>query len=315
MTQPPSPHTPSTELPGCWWHPNRQTGLSCVRCGRPACPDCLREASVGYQCIDCVQLARRESHTQRRRYRSAGYGSRTVAGARLSQRLIVTPVLIALNVLIYAITAAQAGSAMNNQASPLFLDWVEQPASIVLYGEWWRLFTTGFLHYGLIHIAVNMFSLWVLGRELEPLLGKIRFTAVYLVSLLGGSLAVFLFDNVLQQAAGASGAIYGLLGGILVAVLRLRLNPAPAIGIIVINLVISVSIANISLLAHLGGLIVGALATVALVYAPEKRRTQWQVGAIVVLVVALVGLALLRDAQLANLSCGYVRGGQVVCST
>jgi len=286
-----------------------------VRCGRPACPECLREASVGYQCIDCVQVARRESRTRQRQYRSAGYGSRTVAGARLSQRLIVTPVLIALNVLIYVVTAAQAGSPMQNQASPLFLDWVLQPASIVLYDEWWRLFTNGFLHYGLIHIAVNMFSLWVLGRELEPLLGKARFTAVYLVSLLGGSLAVFLFDDVLQEAAGASGAIYGLLGGILIAVLRLRLNPGPAIGIIAINLIISVSIANISLLAHLGGLVVGAIATAAMVYAPEKRRVQWQAGALVVIVIALVGLVLLRDAQLADLACGYVRGGQVACTT
>ena len=314
MTQPPSPHTPPAGLPGCWWHPNRQTALSCVRCGRPACPDCLREASVGYQCVDCVQTARRATQSRQRQYRSAGYGARTVAGARLSQRLVVTPVLVALNVLIYAITAAQAGSPMQNQSSSLFLDWVLWPASIVLDDQWWRLVTSGFLHYGVIHIAVNMFSLYVLGREIEVLLGKVRFVAVYLVSLLGGSVVVYAFGNINQTTAGASGAIYGLLGGILVAVLRLRLNPAPAIGIIVLNLVITVSIPGISLLAHLGGLVTGALATAAMVYAPEKRRAQWQAAAVVVLAVALAGLVLFRDGQLADLACGYARN-QVVCST
>ncbi|HJQ46068.1 MAG TPA: rhomboid family intramembrane serine protease [Amycolatopsis sp.] len=313
MTEPPTSHTPAA-LPGCWWHPSRQTGLSCVRCGRPACPDCLREASVGYQCVDCVQTARRETQTQRRQYRAAGYGTRTVAGARLPRRVVVTPVLIALNVLIYVITAAQAGSPMQNQAAPLFLDWVLWPASIALDDQWWRLLTAGFLHFGVIHIAVNMFSLYIIGREVEVLLGKVRFVAVYVLSLLGGSAAVYAFGDINQTTAGASGAIYGLLGGILVAVLRLKLNPAPAIGIIVLNLVITVSIPGISLLGHLGGLVTGGLVTAAMVYAPEKGRTQWQVAAVVVLAAALAGLVLYRDSQLADLACGYVRG-QVVCST
>ncbi|HVW44517.1 MAG TPA: rhomboid family intramembrane serine protease [Amycolatopsis sp.] len=261
-----------------------------------------------------MQTARRETQTQRRQYRSAGYGARTVAGARLSERLVVTPVLIALNVLIYAITAVQAASPMQNQSAPLFSDWVLWPASIALDDQWWRLLTAGFLHFGVIHIAVNMFSLYVIGRETELLFGKIRFLAVYLLSLLGGSAVVYAFGDVTQTTAGASGAIYGLLGGVLVAVLRLRLNPVPAIGVIVLNLVITVSIPGISLLGHLGGLVTGALATAAMVYAPEKRRVWWQASAVVVLAAALVGLVLLRDSQLANLTCGYVRN-QVVCST
>ena len=314
MTQPPSPHTPPAALPGCWWHPNRRTGLSCVRCGRPACPDCLREASVGYQCIDCVQTARRQTRTQQRQYRSAGYGARTVAGARLSDRAVVTPVLIALNVLIYAITAVQAHSPMQNQSAPLFLDWVLWPASIALDDQWWRLVTGGFLHFGIIHIAVNMFSLYIIGREIEALLGKVRFLAVYGLSLLGGSVVVYAFGDINQTTAGASGAIYGLLGGILVAVLKLRLNPAPAIGIIVLNLIITVSIPGISLLGHLGGLVTGALISAAMVYAPEKGRAGWQAAAVLVLAAALVGLVVFRDSQLADLTCGYVRG-QVVCST
>lgn len=267
---------------------------------------------MGAQCIDCVQAGRRQDVGQRRQYRAAGYGARTIAGARLSNRLVVTPTLIALNVLVYAITAVEAKSPTSNQASDLFGSWVLWPLGVA-GGEWWRLITAGFLHYGPIHLAVNMFSLWIIGREMEMLLGKARFVALYLVSLLGGSLLVYLFGSVNGPTAGASGAIYGLLGGILIAVLRLKMNPVPAIGTIVLNLIITVSLPNISLFGHLGGLIVGALVTAALVYAPEKNRVGWQVTAVTVAVVALVGLYFYRDAQLASVFCDD-SGAQLSCS-
>ncbi|WP_312868131.1 rhomboid family intramembrane serine protease [Amycolatopsis pithecellobii] len=252
---------------------------------------------MGAQCIDCVQAGRRQDAGQRRQYQPAGYGARTIAGARLSSRPVVTPVLISLNVLVYGVTALEAGSPMNNQASDLFNAWVLWPLGVA-GGEWWRLVTSGFLHYGAIHLAVNMFSLWIIGRELEILLGKVRFVALYAISLLGGSLLVFQFGGVNGPTAGASGAIYGLLGGVLIAVLRLKLNPGPAIGTIVLNLVLTVSLPNISLFAHLGGLIVGALATAALVYAPAKNRVAWQVCALMLLALALLALYFYRDAQL-----------------
>ncbi|PXY31727.1 rhomboid family intramembrane serine protease [Prauserella muralis] len=309
MSQPPYPPQSGQPyqqeaLPGCWWHPNRQTGLRCVRCDRPACPDCLREASVGYQCVDCVQAGRQQQRVQAVQYRRAGYGARTVAGARLSQRAVVTPALIAVNVLVYVVTAVQARSPMNNDSSQLFADGVLWPAGIVVRDEWWRLVTSGFLHYGLIHIGMNMLALWILGRDLEILLGKVRFLAVYAVSLLGGAAAVFVFEDIRTGTAGASGAIYGLMGALLVAVLRLRLNPGAAIGIIVLNLILSVSIPGISLLGHLGGLVVGALAMAAMVYAPEKQRVVYQAGTVLVLTAALAGLVVYRDAQLAAQLCG-----------
>ncbi|NIH77628.1 rhomboid family intramembrane serine protease [Amycolatopsis viridis] len=308
-TPPHPPATPSPQqsaLPGCWWHPSRPTGLSCVRCGRPACPECLREASVGYQCIDCAQVGRREQRVQQ-------YTPRTVAGARVSHRPVVTPVLIVLNVIAYAITAAQAGSLTGNDSARLFGDGVLWPLAIAGQGEWWRLVASGFLHYGPFHLAVNMFALWVLGRDMETLLGRVRFAALYLVSLLGGAVSVYLFDAVGRGTAGASGAIYGLLGGLLVAVIRLRLNPAYAIGTIVLNLVITVSIPNISLLGHLGGLVVGALVTAAMVYAPVKGRRYWQGATVAVLLIALVVLVFVRDAQLAGVVCGY-HGDELYCA-
>jgi len=231
----------------------------------------------------------------------------------VSHRPVITPVLIVLNVLVYGISVAQAGDFSGNDKAPLFADGVLWPLAVAGQGEWWRLVVSGFLHYGPIHLAVNMLALWILGRDMETLLGRARFAALYLVSLLGGAVAVYLFDGVSRGTAGASGAIYGLLGAMLVAVIRLRLNPAYAIGTIVLNLVITVSLPNISLLGHLGGLVVGALATAAMVYAPAKNRAYWQGGAVAVLVVALVALVFVRDAQLASAVC-MTRGGELYCA-
>jgi membrane associated rhomboid family serine protease len=313
VNQPPQPQ-PSQQaaLPGCWWHPNRQTGLSCARCGRPACPDCLRDAAVGFQCIDCVQTGQKQQKVQRKQHDQAGLTSRTIVGAKYSQRAVVTPVLIALNVLVYLVTAVQAKSPMENQHAQLFIDGVLFSPSIAFDGEWWRLFISGFLHYGLIHLAVNMFSLWMLGKDLELLLGKARFTAVYLLSLLGGSISVFVFDDPGRPTAGASGAIYGLLGAILIVILKLKMNPTQVIGVIALNLVISVSIPNISLLGHLGGFVIGAVAMAALVFAPLKNRAAWQTGTLVVLTVALIGMFALRDNRLEQETCG-IKGNDYVC--
>lgn len=293
MSTPPGPPEPwgtQAAMPGCVRHPDRPTGLRCTRCDRPACPECLREASVGYQCVDCVNEGRQ---TIRR--------PTTVAGAEGSKRLIVVPVLIVLNVAVFAYTVYQAQDFAHNENSELFVDWFLGPA-ITASGEWWRLVTSGFLHYGPVHIALNMIALFVLGRDLEPLLGRLRFIAVYLVSLLGGGAAVFLFDNECVATAGASGAVFGLMGGIAVVVFRLKLNPGPALGIIALNIFISVTLPGISLLGHLGGLVVGAIATAAMVYAPVRSRLLWQAGTVVGLAVALVGLILVRDAQFGDLS-------------
>ena len=291
----------------CWWHPDRQTGLRCVRCGRYACPDCLREASVGYQCVDCVHAARRQAKTQASAHRRSGFGYRTVAGARAASRVVVTPVLIGLNVVVYLATAVQAQSLMANQSAPMFEDGTLFTPFVAMNDEWWRLVTSGFLHFGLLHLAVNMLALWVLGRDLELLLGRVRYLGVYLLSLLGGSVAVFAFESLNTSTAGASGAVYGVLGGVLVAVLRLKLNPMPVIGVIAINLFISVQIPGISLLGHLGGLVIGALATAAMVYAPERRRVTMQATVAGLLLVALVGIVVTRDAQLtADVICRQV---------
>jgi membrane associated rhomboid family serine protease len=246
--------------PVCARHPGRETAVRCTRCNRPACPACLREASVGYQCVDCVAADARS------RPRSSA-----VAWSAQASPSVVTPILIAINVAVFVMTVVQAGSVSNNSEAPLFGQWALQPAAVA-QGAWWQLVTSGFLHIGPLHLAFNMIALWVIGRDLERVLGRVRFLVVYLVSLLGGSLVVYLFANPMSDTAGASGAVFGLMGGLAVVLMRLRLSPRPALTIIVLNVAISFVVPNISILGHLGGLAFGTALTAAMVYGPQRRR-------------------------------------------
>ncbi|MFF0489159.1 rhomboid family intramembrane serine protease [Nocardia sp. NPDC004068] len=250
---------PQPPAPTCYRHPDRVTGLGCTRCGRPACPECLRSAAVGQHCVDCVRQAEGQVRPVR-----------TVAGAVAPTRPtpVVTYALIALNVAVFALTAAQAGSLLDNDLSPIFRDWTLIPP-LVGHGEWLRVLTAGFLHFGPVHLLINMFALYVLGRDTETVLGRTRYVAVYLVSLLGGSAAALALAPVLSSTAGASGAIYGLFGAMTVILLRLRQSPVQMLVLIAINLFISVSLPGISLWGHLGGLAAGTAATAGILFAPQ----------------------------------------------
>jgi membrane associated rhomboid family serine protease len=258
--------------PVCVRHPGRPTAVRCTRCDRPACSDCLREAPVGYQCVDCVGSASARGGAGAR-----GTASRSTTGSpvrlrtRPTDRLLAVPTLIALNVAIFLTTVLEAGSLANNADAPLFQDWALQP-SAVTRGAWWQLLTSGFLHIGPVHLAFNMIAFWVIGRDLEQVLGTLRFLVVYLVSLLGGSLVVLAFENPGSHTAGASGAVFGLMGGLAVVLMKLRLSPRPALTIILLNVVISLVVPNISILGHLGGLAFGAAVTAAMLYLPRRSR-------------------------------------------
>jgi membrane associated rhomboid family serine protease len=299
-------------LPACVRHPDRPTGLRCVRCDRPACPDCLREASVGYQCVDCVAEGSKSVRP-----------ARTVSGARAQRStrpMVVVPVLILLNVVVFAVTAFEARSITGNDRSSLFVDWTLVP-SLVAGGDYWRLVTAGFLHfgnyggYGPVHLIFNMFALYVLGRDLEVALGRVRFLAVYALALLGGSVAVMLFGEPLGSVAGASGAIYGLFGGIAVVVFRAKMNPRPVLILLGINIFLSVALPGISLLGHLGGLVVGAGTTAALVYAPRnKNLVRFQVLACVAIAVVLVAVLAVRIGAMDSCESVTVDGRLFGCT-
>lgn len=299
MTYPPSPppagygphDSPAVPGTACTWHPTTVTSLRCTRCGRPACPACLTPASVGFHCRACVA----ESRAGQR-------APRTVSGAVHGRQPVVTAILIGVNIAVFLIVAVQARSLSDFNASSVYNSSLLVPM-FVAGGEWWRLVTSGFLHLSVPHIALNMLALYFIGLGLERVLGWWRYLAVYVLSLLGGSACVMLFAGVTGGSAGASGAIFGLMGALLVTLKRLHLDLRQAGIIIAINLVATFAIPGISWQAHLGGLVVGAITGAAMVYAPAARRTVWQVGTCVTVLVALVAILVTKDLSLGNWTC------------
>ncbi|MCD2193212.1 rhomboid family intramembrane serine protease [Actinomycetospora endophytica] len=280
------PHRADTQV--CVRHPDRPTGLRCTRCDRPACPECLREAAVGMQCVDCVSAGARSTPRVRRQV-----GSSTP---------VVVPTLIAINVAVFVLTVINAGSVANNTDGSLFAAAALAPVQVA-GGGWWRLVTSGFLHIGLLHLLFNMIALWFIGRDIELVLGRLRFSVLYGVSLLGGSAAVMLFGSPGGTVAGASGAIFGLMGALVVLLRRMRLPMTQALVIIGINVVLSLTIPGISLLGHLGGLVVGAVVAAGMVHGPARSRPAAGLvvagGVVVVLLLAIV----LRDVSFGSIVC------------
>lgn len=142
--------------------------------------------------------------------------------------------------------------------------------------EWYRLVTSGFMHFGIIHIAFNMYFLFVLGRMLEPTLGRIKFFLMYMASLLGGSFGVVLVGGI-GITAGASGAVFGLLAGATVGLVRRGVNPfSTGIGAtLVLNIFITFAIPGISIGGHLGGIVAGSICALVMLAPPYKAFPQW----------------------------------------
>ncbi|TFV44834.1 rhomboid family intramembrane serine protease [Blastococcus sp. TF02A-35] len=240
-------------------------------------------ASVGFQCPACVREGAASIRAPRR---TTGLRS---AAARWGT---VTLSLIAANVAMFLVTAVSAGLAGNppldNHRSPVFADLAQVPLLVGL-GEPWRLITAAFLHIGLVHLALNMLSLLVFGSELERQLGRWRFLGLYVVSALGGSTAIQLLGEPLRAVAGASTAIYGLLGALGVLMVMRRQDVRGLAVLLAINVFISF-LPGVSLLGHLGGLVAGAAVTAVLVL--TRRRPATQAAALAGLGVVLVVLAL-----------------------
>jgi membrane associated rhomboid family serine protease len=241
----------------------------------------MRPAAVGFQCPDDVaagnagvRLPRRTGGLERARRR---WGT-------------VTLTLIGINVAMFLLTAALTGiggqDPLQNYRSELFQLLAQVPV-YVEFGDWWRPFTAAFLHYGLFHLALNMISLLVFGSELERLLGRGRYLTVYLVSIAGGAAAIQLFGNPFGQVAGASTAIYGLMGAFGVVLVQQRQDLRGLLTLLGINLVISF-LPGVSLIGHLGGLVGGAAAAAVLVAA--RRRRPVAIGGIAALVAVLLVL-------------------------
>jgi membrane associated rhomboid family serine protease len=283
------------EVPTCYRHPGRETYVSCVRCGRYACPDCMRSASVGQQCVECVGQAAAGSRPAR-----AAFGGRPTAGA------IVTWTLVAINVAIFLVTWVRPNIVTDLEMLGYASYGYGGPMHGVAAGEWYRLITSAFLApatglsgLGFVDIAFNMWALVFVGPSLEALLGRLRFLAVYLISAVGGGVMYYFLAPQNAAAVGASGAIFGLFGAWFVVARRLRLDSRGIVILIAINLALSFFFHNvIAWQDHIGGLLAGALLTAAYVYAPRKNRAALQALATVAVVVIIVVAVVVRNGQL-----------------
>jgi membrane associated rhomboid family serine protease len=282
-------------LPTCYRHPDRETGIRCTRCERPICPECMVDASVGFQCPDCVR------GTTGGLPAPSASRPRTLAGGAVAagDPRLVTKILVGLCLAAFLVQLV-VGDRFTDRFTLLGRAWVPALGSPegVAEGQWYRLLTSMFLHDSYIHILFNMLSLWWLGGPLEAALGRARYLALYFASGLAGSALTYLIAAQNQPSLGASGAIFGLFGATAVLMRRLDYDLRPVIALLVINLIFTFGWPHIAWEAHIGGLVAGLVVGYAMVHAPRERRILVQYGTCALVFAAVVVTALLRTAQL-----------------
>jgi membrane associated rhomboid family serine protease len=292
--------------PACYRHPDRPTRIACQRCDRPICPDCMVPGSVGFQCPACVTQGFRETRQLERPY----------GGKRSADPRLTSFVLIGINAAVWvilqiagmsdrivdrlALSPANRCEVVNGQFWPDKgmcaqdgLQW-----GFGLASDPWQILTSGFTHLAPMHLGFNMLVLYMLGPNLETIFGRARFLAVYLVALLGGSAAVMLFSDPFTQTLGASGAIYGMIGAILLVALKHKGNVRSILIWLGLNVALTFFWPNVSWQGHLGGFLGGLAIAAVLMYAPKgNRAVQW--GLVAALAVAFVAVSFVRALQLA----------------
>ena len=309
MSQPSFTNAPFPE-PECYRHPGRVTYIRCQRCGRPICPECMTQAAVGYQCPQCVNEGRRATRQNR-----AVYG-----GERSRNPATTSIVIIALNVVVWVAILVTGGDG-----SPL-TDWLSlRPLSFCLTdptqgwsgmgaqecairggtwipgvsgGAYWQVLTAAFTHVDVMHIGFNMLALWFLGPQMERAVGRARFLAIYLLSALTSAAAIMWLADPGSSTLGASGAIFGLMGALLVLVWKMHGDFRTVLIWLGLNVAFTFfGGASISWQGHLGGLLGGALVGAIIVFAPRvnRERIQWLgfAAVAVVCVIAIVARGLM----------------------
>lgn len=292
-----SPTTAEPVAEVCYRHPLVQTGVHCTRCGKPICPNCMIPAPVGYQCPDCVGRARRE-------FRS-GPGRR-IQVARV-KGISATSVLLVSILGMFALEVFVAGgrSLLAGPSPQTMFDLgALAPPAVAIDGQYWRFFTSMFLHVGLWHVGFNSYALWIFGNQMESAYGRWTFVVVYFVTGFIGGVAAYLFASPFAVSAGASGAIFGLFGAFLAYNYRRRhtaaaaLNLRWALTIILLNVFITLTIPGIGYQAHIGGLIAGLLCGRLIDgVGPHDRQKVIQWAGILAIVVVGAALVIWRGAE------------------
>jgi len=238
--------TPDHTVPVCYRHPDRITGLSCSRCGKPICAECSRDAAVGQLCPDCAAPSDRHQVVQGRR----------VVGKPTFQTAPVSFSIMAVTVAVYLIGMA------SGRLDVTLTNWLAQANWLILVGDWWRIFTAALLHGSFLHIGFNMYALYLFGPRMEQQIGSAPFAGMYIAAAGAGGLASYLLGPLEQVSIGASGAIFGLFGAWIFVAWKMRHTPggrsmfSQLMVLLVINVVISLA-PGIDGLAHLGGFVAG----------------------------------------------------------
>lgn len=300
----------AAQVPHCYRHPARETWIRCQRCDRPICPDCMVGAAVGFQCPDCVKQGAKQTRSGR-----AAYG-----GARSTNPLLTSLVLIAVNAAVFLL---MLGSRAAERAMPLLpagkcevadasgryypdIDTLSLCASVggdwvrgVADGALWQVLTSAFAHVDPTHLLFNLLAIYFLGPMLEAALGRTRFLAVYLVSALSASALVMALSDPEAQTLGASGAVFGLMGALLVVGWKVGADLRTIGFWLLLNLAFTfVASSAISWQGHLGGLAGGAVTAALIVFAPKQGRAAFQWTAVAVLVGLLLVAIAVRAAAL-----------------
>jgi membrane associated rhomboid family serine protease len=237
----------------CYRHPSRETGVSCSNCGRPICPDCMTTTPVGMRCPEC-----------------ASKRTKVVRMREIASIPRVTYALIAINIAVFLTEEGQFSLFGSNIHGPVIeKGWLDR-YDIATNNQYYRLISSAFLHENFLHIGFNMYLLYLLGMMLEPAIGSLRFGVIYFTSLFAGSFGALVATA--SPSLGASGAIFGLMGA---AVVELRARKLSVMesgigGLILFNLILSFSLAGISIGGHIGGLIGGFIAGMAIRTADER---------------------------------------------
>lgn len=248
-------------------------------------------ASVGFQCPECVHGA--AASTPR---------IKTPIGAPATEKPTVTYALIGINVFAFLLMLV---SGIDHTAT----QWGMFPPSIALDNEWWRLVTSAFLHGGWLHIAFNMYVLYALGPSLERVLGHSRYLVLYLMAALGGAVCSYAFSDVMTVSVGASGAIFGLMGALVVAGRKLRYDITQVLILLAVNFAIGFMAPGVDWRAHVGGLVVGAAVAAVFVLPPARIRVPAQIVGIVALLAVLAIITMVRTAQIVDMVAPAITPG------
>lgn len=281
MTSNPAPPVRGNNY--CYRHPDRQSFVLCQRCGRTVCGECQTPGAVGVICPECMNEQRKSA--PRTRNRAAFF-------RRSNDKPVVTYAILAVTALVFLL---QLIPGLGITERLLYAGVYSSPLAF----EPWRMLTTALVHSQnfILHVGLNMYSLWLFGQALEPMLGRARFLTLYLISAFAGSLGVLFLSVPNQAVVGASGAIFGLMGAFLVIQRKLGGNMNGLLVLVGINLVIGfIPGTNVAWQAHVGGLIGGALVGLIFVSTRGVRQKGLQIALIVALSVVLVALSLVRFA-------------------